>query len=208
MNISENGEKLLKTTNVYSACNGEYHRGQRLNRKYIEESKDHELIRTKRGLRVVIDKDARDSDKVFISEGRTVPPDEILDAMKPDSLKIPMKLREDFKDGETAQPGLPDSDLLKAIHYFVSRKYDKVVDKKGRKRMVQELDETALIAMGLLVESWCDEFVTDEVAKMFTKEYPKEEPSILQEGDDKEEEVEEEVAVSEEDERESDESDA
>ncbi|RCK62840.1 RNA polymerase I-specific transcription initiation factor RRN10 [Candida viswanathii] len=206
MNISENGEKLLKTTNVYSACNGEYHRGQRLNRKYIEESKDHELIRTKRGLRVVIDKDARDSDKVFISEGRTVPPDEILDAMKPDSLKIPMKLREDFKDdGEMGQvSGLPDSDLLKAIHYFVSKKYDKVVDKKRRKRMVQELDETALIAMGLLVESWCDEFVTDEVAKMFTKEYPKEEPSILQEDDEEEEEE----VVSEGDERESDESDA
>lgn len=47
-----------------------------------------------------------------------MPPDELLDMMKLDSLKIPMKLREDFKDDAK----LPDSDLLKVIHYFVSKK--------------------------------------------------------------------------------------
>lgn len=196
MNISEKGEKLIHSTNVYNSCNGDYRRGQRINREYIAASKDHELIKTKRGVKVVIDKNANDLDQVFISEGRVIPPDEILDSMKPDSLKIPMKLRGDFK-GDSSM--LPDSDLLKAIHYFVSKKYDKVLDRKGQRRMIQSLDETALMAMGLLLESWCDEIITNEVAKMFTKKYPKEDPPLIQSDDDLvEEEIvgEEEIVVS------------
>ena len=47
MNISEKGEKLIHSTNVYNSCNGDYRRGQRINREYIAASKDHELIKQK-----------------------------------------------------------------------------------------------------------------------------------------------------------------
>lgn len=195
MNISEKGGNLIKKTNVYSACNGEYRRGQRMDRKYINESKDHELIQTKKGDNIVIDEKANDLDKVFLTEGRTIPPDEILDLLKPDNLKLPMKLRDDFERPSE----LPGSDLLKVIHYFVSKKFDKVLDKNGGKRMIQSLDETALIAMGLLLESWCDELITDEVAKLFTKEYAEDEPDILDSENNLEEDDDDGVSDAEED---------
>lgn len=89
MNISEVDRTLLNSTNVYNASNGEYHVNQNLNRTYIHNSKHHKLIETPQGLKVVIDKKANDLDKVFYARGKVVPPDELLDMMKLDSIKIP-----------------------------------------------------------------------------------------------------------------------
>lgn len=174
MNISEVDRTLLNSTNVYNASNGEYHVNQNLNRTYIHNSKHHKLIETPQGLKVVIDKKANDLDKVFYARGKVVPPDELLDMMKLDSIKIPMKLREEFKEDTK----LPDSDLLKVIHYFVSKKLGEQTSKGDTNKMVQSMDETALIAMGLLIESWYEELITDETARHFLTTH-KDDPTIL-----------------------------
>ncbi|EMG48731.1 RRN10 RNA polymerase I-specific transcription initiation factor RRN10 [Candida maltosa Xu316] len=182
MNINK---KVLKSADIYNACNGEYREELRINKKYVLESQNHQIIQTPRGLKIIIDKDADDLDKVFLSRGNVVPPDEILDMKKPDDVKIPMKLREDFEGGQK----LPDSDLLKAIHYFASAKFDE--DEKNS--LINSMDETALISMGLLIESWCDELVTDEAVNLFLERYEKIEPTLMlsdyeEEDDDDDEE--------------------
>lgn len=45
-------------------------------------------------------------------------------------------------------------------------------------KMVQSMDETALIAMGLLIESWCEELITDDTAKHFLTTH-NDDPTIL-----------------------------
>lgn len=47
---------------------------------------------------------------------------------------------------------LPDSDLLKAVHAYASRFYGR----RGEKADFHSLDETALMAFGILLEEWAD----------------------------------------------------
>lgn len=47
---------------------------------------------------------------------------------------------------------LPDSDLLKAVHAYASRFYGR----RGGKADFYSLDETALMAVGILLEEWAD----------------------------------------------------
>ncbi|KAI5958926.1 hypothetical protein KGF57_002360 [Candida theae] len=164
MNITESSKKLLNDSNVYEAANGEYHESRLINRRYIVENKTaHKLIPKRNGLKVVIDKDADDLDKVFKAKGRTIPPDEVLDMMKPGKLNIP------FADPEGAKGEklLPPSELLKCIHYFVARKYTKDMKRQSDVHKYLEcMDETALLSMGMMLESWVDELVTEGFCKM------------------------------------------
>ncbi|KAG5420404.1 hypothetical protein I9W82_002285 [Candida metapsilosis] len=161
MNITESSKKQLNESNVYEASNGDYHESRLVNRRYIvQNDTPHKLIPKRKGLKLVIDKDANDLDKVFRSKGRTIPPDEILDMMKPGKLKIP------FADPESkGEKLLPSSELIKCIHYFVARKYTK--DFKDASKYLECMDETALLAMGMMIESWVDEIVTEDTCKMF-----------------------------------------
>ncbi|EGW34237.1 uncharacterized protein SPAPADRAFT_134238 [Spathaspora passalidarum NRRL Y-27907] len=170
MNISENERKLLNNTDVYNACNGEYYKGRAVNREFLKTSTTHKLITGEKGLKLVIDKDADDVDMVYTSRGTAIPPDELLDMMKPDDLKIPIKHREDFKSG-----GLPDSELLKSIHYFVSRRLTK--NEKSAKKYARRMDETALMAMGILVESWVDRLLDKDTCRLFLADPEEEEES-------------------------------
>ncbi|KAI3404571.1 hypothetical protein KGF56_002616 [Candida oxycetoniae] len=166
MNLAQS--KLLPFTNVYSACNGEYRENQQIDKKYVADNRTtHKIISHSRGLNIIVDKEADDFDKVVVQKGRTVPPDEILEMLKTGLLKIPIVDPKD-KDGNSL---LPCSDLLKNIHYFVSRKYLKDIDvEPERSKYVECMNETSLLAMGMLVESWVDELVTEDVCKMFLQE--------------------------------------
>lgn len=148
---------------------------------------------------MVIDNQADDLDKVYRSRGTIIPPDEILDMLKPGNLKIPVE----------TDPGveLPESGLLECIHYYVSKK----VSKSEQRRVVEgSMDETALLAMGMLVESWIDELIDENTVRMFLDNYDFERPveSDLERGsgsdegeeDDEEEEEEQEEDVDENDE--------
>ncbi|CAM9017429.1 hypothetical protein WICANDRAFT_61128 [Wickerhamomyces anomalus NRRL Y-366-8] len=67
--------------------------------------------------------------------------------------RVPVKLRDDKFQ-------LPDSDLLKVLHYYISNKYPE----KAR-----IFEETSLITMGLLVEHWMDEFIGETSAQMYAE---------------------------------------
>ncbi|CAD1808412.1 UAF complex subunit Rrn10 family protein [Candida parapsilosis] len=165
MNITESNKKELNKSNVFEACNGDYHESRRINRRYIlQNDNSHKLIHKRKGLELVIDKDANDLDKVFWAKGRTIPPDEILDMMKPGKLKIPFT---DPKDSSGAKL-LPSSELLKSIHYFVSKKYTRDLNTRSEiLKYVEFMDETALLGMGMMLESWVDELVTEDTSRMF-----------------------------------------
>ncbi|KAI5954200.1 hypothetical protein KGF54_001975 [Candida jiufengensis] len=184
MNISRLDRKLLNNSNIYNACNGDYHENRAINRKYLVDNKEsinHKLIKTPQGIKIIIDKSASDLDDVFFKYGNSFPPDDLLDMIKPGHLKIPI----------VYNSNLPSSDLLKAIHYFVSKKYshdekDTVInevekngkrsrlrkdDKKRIPKYLDSMDESSLLFMGMLIESWCDDLITEDVCKMFlTKE--------------------------------------
>ncbi|KAI5967485.1 hypothetical protein CANMA_003031 [Candida margitis] len=165
MNISESKKKVLNESNIYEACNGDYHESRLVNRRYIVQNETpHKLIPKQGGLKLVIDKNAKDLDKVLRARGRTIPPDEILDMMKPGKLKIPIA---DPKNS-SGNKLLPSSELLKCIHYFVAKKYTKDMrTKSDRNKFLECMDETALLSMGIMLESWVDEFVTKDTCRMF-----------------------------------------
>ncbi|KAK6459007.1 uncharacterized protein RJT20DRAFT_124137 [Scheffersomyces xylosifermentans] len=162
-------KKNIKSTtafaDVYRAADGQYSKGRRLNRNNLVQSKYHEVTVKRDKVDVVLDKDAPDYEDVVISKGSIVPPDEILEIIKPGHIKIPVKPREEFPESRQ----LPSSELLKVLHYYASRKFTK--SKESGKRMTRSMDESALLALGVLVESWIDDIVDKDTAKMFIENY-------------------------------------
>ncbi|GEQ68245.1 hypothetical protein JCM33374_g1912 [Metschnikowia sp. JCM 33374] len=122
----------------------------------LKGSRYHEMHPRKR--RVVLDPLAPDYKDIFIDKGTVLAPDEILHSTRPSALKIPLRLRDEF-DHPNA---LPDSDLLRAINYYAS----------VSKLPTQSMDETSLLALGLLVEQWAE----DEISKV--------DPSLFMEVDE------------------------
>lgn len=143
--------------NVYHAVDGRYTKFISLDREKILDSRNHEILIDDGKISVLLDKDAPDYEDMFRSKGTKLPADEILDLAKPGALRLPMKTREDFRSDEL---GLPDSELLKVLHYFTSKKLLK-------SPLVKKFDEGALLALGLLVEQWVDELVDESTMKLF-----------------------------------------
>lgn len=79
--------------------------------------------------------------------------DEVIAERKHAPSTIPIKLRDNKFD-------LPDSDLLKALHYYISHKYP---ENKGL------FEESSLITMGLLVEEWMDEMIGETSYNMYSE---------------------------------------
>ncbi|ABN68467.2 hypothetical protein PICST_50972, partial [Scheffersomyces stipitis CBS 6054] len=148
---------------VYRAVDGEYTKGRQIHKENLALSPYHEKKLSPNGnkLDVVLDKDAPDYDDMFISKGSSIPPDELLEILKPGHLKIPIKHRDEFAEDRQ----LPSSELLKVIHYFASKKFTST--KKGEVEMARTMDESALLALGILVESWVDRMVDENTVKMF-----------------------------------------
>ncbi|PVH16343.1 uncharacterized protein CXQ87_004218 [Candidozyma duobushaemuli] len=146
--------RKLWYANVYDASNDGYVRDVELNMDSLLRSKHHMSSFTKNKQRkVLLDPQAPDYEDVFIEKGNPMGPDDILEAIKPSALRIPVPQREEI-------PVLPSSDLLKALHYYSSH--------SGLQE--HSCDETALLSLGMLVEQWADELVTDDYAKMFAEE--------------------------------------
>lgn len=146
--------RKLWYANVYDASNDGYVRDVELNMDSLLRLKHHTLSFTKNKQRkVLLDPQAPDYEDVFIEKGNPMGPDDILEATKPLALRIPVPQREEI-------PVLPLSDLLKALHYYSSH--------SGLQE--HSCDETALLSLGMLVEQWADELVTDDYAKMFAEE--------------------------------------
>lgn len=155
MNTSR-GEAIQ--ANVYNACDDEYRKGVIFNKEKLLKSPHHKVKVDGEKLDITINKDAEDIDEIFQSKGIAIPPDELLDMIKTSNIRIPMKQRDEFPDDIQ----LPSSELLKVIHYFASKKMTSV--SKGAAR---SLDETALLAMGLMVEQWAEDLIDDSTAQLF-----------------------------------------
>lgn len=131
------------SANVYDATTDAYVTDIQLNEELINKSPYHEIKRERKNPKAVLDPLAPDFKDVFVEKGRVMAPDEVLHALRPLTLNIPLKLREDFENPDA----LPDSDLLRAIHYYAS----------ASEIPKHTMDETALLALGVLVEQWAEE---------------------------------------------------
>lgn len=141
---------ILKHGNVYDACDDAYSLEARLDEEVIAESTHH--YRRKARNRVMVDPLAPDYTKIFLQRDTPWSPDEILELSKPLALRIPVKHRDEFGPDE-----LPNSDLLRAIHYYA----------KTARLGQYSLDETALLAFGMVVELWADDLIGKAEALMF-----------------------------------------
>jgi hypothetical protein len=63
---------------------------------------------------------------------------------------------------------LPDSDLLKALHCYTSDFYSRATADKGRGEW-RSMDETALLALGILMEEVCRETLGETGDMVFTE---------------------------------------
>lgn len=158
MNVTK-GE-VTKAT-VYQACNDEFRTGVILNKEVLRQSPWQKTKISDHQLDLIIDKDAQDAEEIFKNPGTAVPPDEILDSLNTTGVKIPIKQRDEFPHGAK----LPSSDLIKALHYRMSKK----IDDLGLKRAERSLDETALLALGMMVEKWADSLIDEQTATAFAE---------------------------------------
>ncbi|ODV79989.1 uncharacterized protein CANTADRAFT_49371 [Suhomyces tanzawaensis NRRL Y-17324] len=142
---------------VYQACDSQYTKGRAYYRDRLLKSPHHQVLESNKQILLVIDRDADDLDRMIYRRGNVVPADEMLDSIKPSSIKIPVKFRDEFPEGHN----LPPSELLKVLHHYAAKKFS------DEPLMARRFDETALLAMGMLVEQWVDEVVDEKAVKLY-----------------------------------------
>ncbi|RLV84759.1 hypothetical protein JA9_000282 [Meyerozyma sp. JA9] len=167
----------IANATVYSSCNGDIKTGVSIDHKKLLQS-GAKIVTDGTHLDVEIDLD-RDNPDIFKSKGHTLPADEVLQLNNTTEVKIPIKHRDEFPAGQ----GLPSSEFLKAFHYYAS---DKLASRKGTTRT---MDETALLAFGLLAEHWIDRAIDESSARLFVERNENEDGD--EDGDEDEEEVQE-----------------
>lgn len=145
-------EERFKHLNVFQACDDSYVVDALLNEEAILRSPYHKITEEGNRTKIFLDKSAPDYDDLFGHRGNAVAPDDILEVLKPLTLKIPIKYREEFGPDQ-----LPLAELLSALQYYASH----------LELPKNSMDETALLALGILAESWADEMVSESVALMF-----------------------------------------
>lgn len=145
-------EERFKHLNVFQACDDSYVVDALLNEEAILRSPYHKITEEGNRTKIFLDKSAPDYDDLFGHKGNAVAPDDILEVLKPLTLKIPIKYREEFGPDQ-----LPLAELLSALQYYASH----------LELPKNSMDETALLALGILAESWADEMVSESVALMF-----------------------------------------
>ncbi|ODQ82010.1 hypothetical protein BABINDRAFT_6628 [Babjeviella inositovora NRRL Y-12698] len=139
---------------VFLAANDELRRGVRL---------DHRAMSEEQNVSLLVDKNTK-----YTSTGHAIAPDEVLEGVKTSNIKIPLLERADFAGAK-----LPDSDLLAALHYYIVNQLE-VLPARYKNRFRKVFDETAMLALGVLVEEWADELITEDNARLFLE--PSEEP--------------------------------
>lgn len=148
---------------VFESCSGEVKRGVHLNR-----DRAHELFPgykgDKRGLfaRIL----ASDDPELYHNRGHAVPPDEILQHLKPSAVRIPLRAREDF-----VECPLPLLELLKVLHYYASHRVEAEASAAQSPQLgawlARSMDETALLALGVLVEEMAERLVEERGVNIF-----------------------------------------
>lgn len=152
----------ILAANLFQSCNDEIRNGVIIDQAKAEDA-------TKQTLYVGDSAIAgRKDEDIYKNRGQAIPPDEILDRLNPTKLKIPMVYREEFPENLK----LPSSDLLKALHYYTSTKISMSDDLT---RMKRSMNDTALLAFGLLIEDWADMILDSDAADMFTEDDPTDE---------------------------------
>ena len=147
------------TATIYQACNDEFRKGVVIDQSRLKNS-SHSVSIKDNQLDLVIDKDASDVDEIFKNHGTAIPPDEILQSLNSTEVKIPLKHREEFP----SDINFPDPDLLNVLHYYTSKK---IAQTDSYKKVERSLDETSLLAFGMMVESWVDDLIDESTAQMF-----------------------------------------
>jgi len=105
----------------------------------------YDAVAGRAGLNGFLTSEQRDSDNVL-----PITPQEVLQGRS----TVPEELLHDSYDAAGSLPAstkLPDSDTMKAIHAYASEYYSAAVAEDG-KFDFKSLDETALIAVGILLE--------------------------------------------------------
>lgn len=150
------------TATIYQACNDEFRKGVVIDQSRLKNS-SHSVSIKDNQLDLVIDKDASDVDEIFKNHGTAIPPDEILQSLNSTEVKIPIKHREEFP----SDINLPDPELLNVLHYYTSKK---IAKSDSYKKVERSLDETSLLAFGMMVESWVDDLIDESTAQMFLEQ--------------------------------------
>lgn len=84
----------------------------------------------------------------------------------------PVRYEEDdlyFANERLPAGALPDSDLLKALHCYTSDFYARVVGTAGKGTDWRSMDETALLALGILMEEMCRDDLGETGDLVFTE---------------------------------------
>lgn len=148
--------------NLFQACNDEVRSGV-----IIDQAKAEDATKQSLHLGDAATTGKKDED-IYKNRGQALPPDEILDRLNPTKLRIPMVYREEFPE----ELKLPSSDLLKALHYYTSAK---ISMSDELTRMKRSMNDTALLAFGLLIENWADMILDSGAVDMFMEEDPTDE---------------------------------
>jgi hypothetical protein len=101
------------------------------------------------------------------SSSTAVPPEAVLFRRK----NAPMRFEESdffFASDSLPSQALPDSDLLKALHCYTSDFYSRATADGGRGDW-RSMDETALLALGILMEEVCRETLGETGDMVFTE---------------------------------------
>ena len=147
------------SANVYEVSKGELRKDVHLNQSKLRKLRDQ----TNPGaneIDLVIDEDNKSTDDLFRNRGKPIPPDEVLGSINTTGVKIPIKTREQLPEQ------LPSGELLEVLHYYTSKK---VSESQRSRRCERSLDETALLAFGMLIEEWADELTDKTTALMFAE---------------------------------------
>ncbi|EGV60671.1 hypothetical protein PSN45_001557 [Yamadazyma tenuis] len=163
---------------IYEVCNDQF-----VQNRIVDDSVKRRNIQgvSVKNHTVVVDLDKyRDPlEDILRTKGVYVSPDEMFRSSPNMVVDVPFQSREEFEDLE-----LPDSELLKVLHYYVSNR-----SANQGWRLEKKLDETALLAFGMLVEKWADDIVDENVARMFIEQQTRDNKRLPVDGDEVEDET-------------------
>lgn len=149
--------------NIYTTCNDGVRGRMSLDYKKLQLENIQGIKIDKKNHLVEVDLEQLNcplEEIISTEEGPIVSPDEILGSHRTNIVQVPVKERHE------TDPPLPDSDLLKVLHYYASKRLEN--QKWGLKG---NLDGSALLAFGMLVEKWARDLVDKDSARMFIERY-------------------------------------
>lgn len=152
---------MSSTHNIYNTCD-DSKRTPLINFKKLNSQKVKGVKIDQNCKYVEIDLNQLDCplEEIILTPGRMKSADEILGSNFFNILKIPIVQRHE------TDPPLPDSDLLKALHYYASNRLE-----SQDWELQNKFDGSALLGFGMLVEKWAQDIVNKNTAKLFVEKY-------------------------------------